>query len=92
MKTFFPGKDAALEDTIERFQTQLTALGFNLANIDNAAWHNPIPNVWSVQIQDADAPMNVTVGKGASQNAALASALGKLIERWRPMISMPTAT
>ena len=81
MKTFFPGKDAALEDTIERFQTQLTALGFNLANIDNAAWHNPIPNVWSVQIQDADAPMNVTVGKGVSQNAALASALGKLIER-----------
>ena len=81
MKTFLPGKDAALEDTIERFQAQLTALGFNLANIDNAAWHNPIPHVWSVQIQDADAPMIATVGKGASQDAALASALGKLIER-----------
>ncbi|MBC7005025.1 YcaO-like family protein [Photobacterium sp. BZF1] len=81
MKTLFPGKDAALQDTIERFQAQLTAHGFNLANIDNAAWHNPIPNVWSVQIQDADASMNVTMGKGTSQDAALASALGKLIER-----------
>ncbi|AJR07821.1 30S ribosomal protein S12 methylthiotransferase accessory factor YcaO [Photobacterium gaetbulicola] len=81
MKTQIPGKNAALEDTIERFQTQLKAFGFNLSSIDNASWHNPIPNVWSVQVQDIDAPMNVTIGKGTTQQAALASALGKHLER-----------
>lgn len=78
MKTFIPGKDTALEDTLERFQTQLQAFGFNL-NIENASWYNPIPNVWSVQFPDADTPMNTITGKGASQNAALASALGQLL-------------
>ncbi|WEM43020.1 30S ribosomal protein S12 methylthiotransferase accessory factor YcaO [Photobacterium sp. DA100] len=78
MKTHIPGKDAALEDTIENFQTKLKELGFN---IGNASWHNPVPNVWSVQIDDTDAPMNVTTGKGATKQAALASALGKQFER-----------
>ena len=29
-QTFIPGKDAALEDSISRFQQKLTDLGFNI--------------------------------------------------------------
>ena len=43
-QTFIPGKDAALEDSIAKFQQKLTALGFN---IEEASWLNPVPNVWS---------------------------------------------
>lgn len=78
MKTFIPGKDAALEASIERFQTQLKQLGFN---IEEASWLNPVPNIWSVHIRDADAPMNFTYGKGVTKQAALASALGEYFER-----------
>ncbi|GAL08166.1 hypothetical protein JCM19237_220 [Photobacterium aphoticum] len=78
MQTFIPGKDAALEVSIERFQTKLKDLGFN---IEEASWLNPVPNVWSVHIRDVDAPMNFTNGKGATKKAALASALGEYFER-----------
>ncbi|MGF1759636.1 YcaO-like family protein [Photobacterium sagamiensis] len=78
MQTFIPGKEAALEESIERFQTQLKNLNFN---IEEDFWLNPAPNVWSVQIRDVDAPMNVTKGKGTTKKAALASALGKYFER-----------
>ncbi|ELR64779.1 hypothetical protein C942_02185 [Photobacterium marinum] len=78
MKTFIPGKDAALEETIERFQSQLKKQGFN---IEEASWQNPVANVWSVEIRDVDAPMNFTSGKGSSEKAALASALSKFFER-----------
>lgn len=78
MQTFIPGKDAALEDSISRFQQQLTALGFN---IEEASWLNPVPNVWSVHIRDTQCPLCFTNGKGASKKAALASALGEYFER-----------
>ena len=78
MQTFIPGKDAALEDSISRFQTKLQALGFN---IEEASWLNPVPNVWSVHIRDKDCPLCFTNGKGATQKAALASALGEYFER-----------
>ncbi|MCQ1057453.1 YcaO-like family protein [Photobacterium sp. ZSDE20] len=81
MTTFITGKDATLEETIERFQTQLQALGFNIDSIESASWHNPLPNIWSVQIRDIDAPMNVSHGKGTSQKSALASALGDYLTR-----------
>ena len=77
-QTFIPGKDAALEDSISRFQQQLQALGFN---IEEASWLNPVPHVWSVHIRDRDCPQCFTNGKGASQKAALASALGEYFER-----------
>ncbi|MGU0056504.1 hypothetical protein ACVXG7_16130 [Enterobacter hormaechei] len=48
-QTFIPGKDAALEDSIARFQQKLTDLGFNL---EEASWLNPVPHVWSVHIRD----------------------------------------
>ncbi|MCK3654468.1 ribosomal protein S12 methylthiotransferase accessory factor YcaO [Pasteurellaceae bacterium Macca] len=77
-QTFITGKDAALEESIERFQTQLQQLGFN---IEEASWLNPVPNVWSVHIRDKDCPQCFTNGKGATQKAALASALGEYFER-----------
>lgn len=77
-QTFIPGKDAALEDSITRFQTKLQDLGFN---IEEASWLNPVPHVWSVHIRDRDCPLCFTNGKGASKKAALASALGEYFER-----------
>ena len=77
-QTFIPGKDAALEESIEKFQQKLTALGFN---IEEASWLNPVPNVWSVHIRDKDCPQCFSNGKGANKKAALASALGEYFER-----------
>ena len=77
-QTFIPGKDAALEDSIAKFQQKLTALGFN---IEEASWLNPVPNVWSVHIRDKDCTQCFSNGKGATQKAALASALGEYFER-----------
>ncbi|HKM97304.1 MAG TPA: 30S ribosomal protein S12 methylthiotransferase accessory factor YcaO [Buttiauxella sp.] len=77
-QTFIPGKDAALEDSIDRFQKQLSSLGFN---IEEASWLNPVPNVWSVHIRDKDSALCFTNGKGATKKAALASALGEYFER-----------
>lgn len=77
-QTFIPGKDAALEDSIARFQQKLQDLGFH---IEEASWLNPVPHVWSVHIRDRDCPLCFTNGKGASQKAALASALGEYFER-----------
>ena len=78
MQTFIPGKDAALEASIERFQHKLGELGFD---IEEASWLNPVPHVWSVHIRDKDCPLCFTNGKGASKKAALASALGEYFER-----------
>jgi len=80
-QTFIPGKDAALEDSIARFQQKLSDLGFN---IEEASWLNPVPHVWSVHIRDRDCPLCFTNGKGASKKAALASALGEYFERLSP--------
>jgi ribosomal protein S12 methylthiotransferase accessory factor len=77
-QTFIPGKDAALEDSIARFQQKLTDLGFN---IEEASWLNPVPHVWSVHIRDKDCALCFTNGKGATKKAALASALGEYFER-----------
>ncbi|MCD8548742.1 MAG: YcaO-like family protein [Aeromonadaceae bacterium] len=78
MQTFIPGKDAALEESISRFQTKLHQLGFD---IEEASWLNPVPHVWSVHIRDKECPLCFTNGKGASKKAALASALGEYFER-----------
>ncbi|MGY4677273.1 30S ribosomal protein S12 methylthiotransferase accessory factor YcaO [Pasteurella sp. P03HT] len=77
-QTFILGKDAALEESINKFQQKLTALGFH---IEEVSWLNPVPNVWSVHIRDKDCPQCFTNGKGATKKAALASALGEYFER-----------
>jgi ribosomal protein S12 methylthiotransferase accessory factor len=49
--------------------------------IEVASWRNIVPNVWSLHIRDAASPMCFTNGKGATKEAALASALGEFLER-----------
>jgi ribosomal protein S12 methylthiotransferase accessory factor len=73
-----PGKDASLESSIRTLQGKLDALGFH---IEERSWLNPIENVWSVHIRDRDCPLLFTNGKGASELAARASALGEYFER-----------
>ena len=77
-KTMILGKDAALEDSIARMKSLLSGHGFD---VEEASWLNPVPNVWSVHIRDRYCPFLFTNGKGATQKAALASALGEFFER-----------
>ncbi|MFA7613195.1 MAG: OsmC domain/YcaO domain-containing protein [Candidatus Caldatribacteriota bacterium] len=77
-KTMIPGKDASLEETIVRMSSRLREMGIN---IEISSWRNPVPNVWSVHIRDADSPMCFTNGKGTTKLAALCSALGEYFER-----------
>lgn len=78
MKTYIPGKDAALEDSIQYFHQQLAKYQLE---VKEASWLNPVPNVWSVHIQNTQCPLCFANGKGASKKAALASALGEYFER-----------
>ena len=75
---FIPGKDASLEASIATLQSKLAAIGFH---IEERSWLNPVEGVWSVHIRDRDCPLLFTNGKGASQLAARASALGEYFER-----------
>lgn len=77
-ETFIEGKDAPLEQTIARMTEILANLGMK---IEIASWRNIVPHVWSLHIRDAASPMCFTNGKGATKEAALASALGEFIER-----------
>ncbi len=66
-QTFIPGKDAALEDSIARFQQKLLDLGFD---IEEASWLNPVPHVWSVHIRDKACALCFTNGKGATKKGS----------------------
>jgi ribosomal protein S12 methylthiotransferase accessory factor len=77
-ETFIEGKDAPLEQTIAKMIQILADLGMK---IEVASWRNIVPNVWSLHIRDAASPMCFTNGKGATKEAALASALGEFLER-----------
>ncbi|MBC7540478.1 MAG: OsmC domain/YcaO domain-containing protein [Bacteriovorax sp.] len=77
-KTMILGKDCSLEETINNMTGLIAALGIK---IEIASWRNPIPNVWSVHVRDADSPMCFTNGKGTTKDAALCSALGEYLER-----------
>lgn len=72
------GKDAPLEESIERLSAALRALGLE---VEEVRWLNPVPHVWSVVVQDRRYPMFYASGKGAIKEAALVSALGELVER-----------
>jgi len=75
---FIPGKDASLEASIATLQSKLEAIGFH---IEERSWLNPVEGVWSVHIRDRDCPLLFTNGKGGSELAARASALGEYFER-----------
>jgi ribosomal protein S12 methylthiotransferase accessory factor len=75
---FIAGKDASLEVSISRMQSELAKIGFH---VEERSWLNPIGGVWSVHVADRDCPLLFSNGKGSSQLAARASALGEFIER-----------
>ncbi|SFN37790.1 ribosomal protein S12 methylthiotransferase accessory factor [Formivibrio citricus] len=75
---FIPGKDASLESTIRIMQQKLQELGFE---VEEYAWLNPVEAIWSVHLRDRDCPLIYTNGKGATELAARASALGEFFER-----------
>lgn len=76
--TSIRGKDLPLEQTIAKMTSLLADLGMR---IEVTSWRNIVPNVWSLNIRDADSQMCFTNGKGATKDAALASALGEFMER-----------
>lgn len=76
--TFIPGKDAALETSLDTLKGHIEGLGFNIVE---ARWLNPAPHIWSVHIRDRDCPQVFANGKGANRKAALASAYGEMLER-----------
>jgi len=75
---FIPGKDASLEQSITSMQAKLAARGFD---IEECSWLNPVDNVWSVHVRNRNCHLMFTNGKGASELAARASALGEFFER-----------
>lgn len=77
-KTLLPGKDLALEDTIDRATSLLTGMGIPTEAV---SWLNPAPNCWSVHIQSTACAHLYTNGKGTSRLASLASGLGEFLER-----------
>jgi ribosomal protein S12 methylthiotransferase accessory factor len=77
-ETFILSKDASLESSISTLQSKLLALGFH---VEERSWLNEIENIWSVHVSDRDCPRLFSNGKGASQLAARASALGEYFER-----------
>ncbi len=77
-ESFIPGKDASLEASIRTLLGKLDALDFH---IEERSWLNPVEGVWSVHIRDRDCTLLFSNGKGASELAARASALGEFFER-----------
>ncbi|HEY0635387.1 MAG TPA: 30S ribosomal protein S12 methylthiotransferase accessory factor YcaO [Gammaproteobacteria bacterium] len=75
---FIAGKDASLEASIAAMLARLQALGFSVVE---RSWLNPVEGVWSVHISERDCPLLFTNGKGATEQAARASALGEFFER-----------
>jgi len=73
-----PGKDASLEHSIASMQAKLAARGFD---IEECSWLNPVDNVWSVHVRNRACHLMFTNGKGATELAARASALGEYFER-----------
>jgi len=75
---FIPGKDASLESSIDRMLARLADIGFH---VEERSWLNPVEGIWSVHLVDRDCPLLFTNGKGGTQLAARASALGEFFER-----------
>lgn len=77
-ETFIPSKDASLEHSISTLQAKLLDIGFH---VEERSWLNEIEGIWSVHVTDRDCTRLFSNGKGASQLAARASALGEYFER-----------
>lgn len=76
--THLPGKDAGLEDTIDKATSLLKSMAFETEAV---SWLNPAPDCWSVHLRSTSSSHLYTNGKGTSRLAAEASALGEFFER-----------
>jgi ribosomal protein S12 methylthiotransferase accessory factor len=77
-ETFIPSKDSSLEASIATLQAKLIKLGFV---VTEQSWLNDIEGIWSVHVTDTACKRLFSNGKGASELAARASALGEFFER-----------
>lgn len=77
-ETFIPSKDCSLESSISTLLAKLETLGFYVVE---RSWLNEIENIWSVHVTDRDCTRLFSNGKGGSELAARASALGEFFER-----------
>ena len=77
--TNITGKDKTAEETIEYFSKTLAELGLEL---EFTQILNPVPNLYSVILQDKNIPYIQTNGKGTTLEAAKASAYGEMAERY----------
>lgn len=77
-ETFIPSKDASLESSIATLQKKLVDIGIK---VEEKSWLNEVEGIWSVHITDTACKRLFTNGKGGSQLAARASALGEYFER-----------
>ncbi len=77
-ETFIPSKDASLESSIATLQSKLADIGIE---VEEKSWLNEVEGIWSVHITDTACKRLFTNGKGSSQLAARASALGEYFER-----------
>jgi ribosomal protein S12 methylthiotransferase accessory factor len=77
-ETFIPSKDTSLESSIATLLGKLEAIGFHVIE---RSWLNEIEHIWSVHVTDRDCTRLFSNGKGGSELAARASALGEFFER-----------
>ena len=77
-ETFIPSKDCSLESSISTLLAKLEAIGFHVVE---RSWLNEIENIWSVHVTDRDCTRLFSNGKGGTELAARASALGEFFER-----------
>jgi len=77
-KTYLTGKTDYLESSIERMTAALQGRGFEL---DFSQWLNPAPFIHSVHVKERSCPALFANGKGVSEKACQASAMGEFIER-----------
>lgn len=72
------GKEVGVKETIDNFSRALAQAGIE---VEEVSWLNPVPNVWSVHLRHKQCLEIYSNGKGATRDAALASALGEILER-----------
>lgn len=77
-KTHIPGKDAALEDTLEKARGLLSEHGFP---VELVSGRHPVQNCWSVHLRSSECPQLYTNGKGSSELASEVSAMLEFFER-----------
>ena len=77
-KTHIPGKDAPLEETIEKARALLNSHGFP---IELVSYKNPVRNCWSVHLRSTECPQIYTNGKGGTKLASEVSAILEFFER-----------